>query len=80
VPIVIAELHAGVADADQAFSGPEKAYAEHALSMVDLNVDPMVDPVRSDPEIYRLTAARRIPDINANATKRWIIPMAVLLT
>ncbi len=47
-PIVIAKLHARVADADQAFYWLEKAYAEHAPSMVELKVDPMLDPLRSD--------------------------------
>ena len=53
-PIVIAKLHARIADADQAFYWLEKAYAEHAPSMVELKVDPMLDPLRSDPRYIDL--------------------------
>jgi TolB-like protein/DNA-binding winged helix-turn-helix (wHTH) protein/Tfp pilus assembly protein PilF len=53
-PIVIAKLHARIADADQAFYWLEKAYAEHAPSMIDLKVDPVLDPLRSDPRYIDL--------------------------
>jgi hypothetical protein len=36
-------------DFNQAFGWLEKAYAEHAIHLVDLKVDPRIDELRADP-------------------------------
>jgi TolB-like protein/Tfp pilus assembly protein PilF len=50
--------YAGLGDKEQAFAWLEKAYQERRDLMTVLNVDPLVDPLRSDPRFQDL--ARRV--------------------
>jgi TolB-like protein/Flp pilus assembly protein TadD len=54
----IGMLHAGLGDADAAFSWLERAYQERADGLTLLNADPMADSIRNDPRFAPL--ARRI--------------------
>ncbi len=47
-------LHAGLGDKDQALAWLEKAYEERADGLTWLNVEPMLDEVRSDPRFRNL--------------------------
>ena len=53
-PYFLASIHVALGDNDMAFSWLEKAYEQHDLYLVRLKVDPMIDPVRSDPRFERL--------------------------
>jgi len=53
-PTAIAVVHIGLGDWDQAFEWLEKAYRERSNSMVYLRVDPLFDPLRSDPRFVDL--------------------------
>jgi len=46
--------YAGLGDKEQAFAWLEKAYQERRDLMVALNIDPLVDPLRSDPRFQDL--------------------------
>jgi hypothetical protein len=46
--------YAGLADTEQAFAWLEKAYQERRDLMALLNLDPFVDPLRSDPRFADL--------------------------
>ncbi len=46
--------YAGLGDKEQAFAWLEKAYQERRDLMVVLNIDPLVDPLRSDPRFRDL--------------------------
>ncbi len=52
----IAILHAGMGQADDAFEWLEKAYAERADGLTLINVEPMVDGLRSDPRFQRFVS------------------------
>ena len=47
--------YAGLGDKDQAFAWLETSYRERRDRMVWLNVDPLLDPLRSDPRFRDLT-------------------------
>ena len=44
----IAMIYTGLGDIDQAFNWLEKAVEEHSYLLIYLNVDPILDPLRSD--------------------------------
>ncbi len=46
--------YVGTGDWDQAFAWLQKAYAEHSNSLATLRVDPIYDPLRSDPRFQAL--------------------------
>jgi pentatricopeptide repeat protein len=46
--------YAGLGDKEQAFAWLEKAYQERRARMYLLNVDPLLDPLRSDPRFQDL--------------------------
>jgi serine/threonine protein kinase/Tfp pilus assembly protein PilF len=48
-PYDIAVIHAGLGDLDEAFRWLDKAYREGVEWMIFTNVDPRLDPLRSDP-------------------------------
>ncbi len=55
----IAVIHAGLGDKDEAFAWLQKAYDDRDSSwLVDLNVDPRFEPLRSDARFVELV--RRI--------------------
>ncbi|HLJ89070.1 MAG TPA: hypothetical protein VKZ53_19775 [Candidatus Angelobacter sp.] len=47
-------LHAGLGNPEQALQWLEKAYEERADGLTWLNVEPMLDPLRSDPRFQKL--------------------------
>ena len=49
-----------VGDKDRAFECLEKGYAEHANPMAGLKLDPMYDPLRSDPRFQDLLRRVRL--------------------
>jgi TolB-like protein/class 3 adenylate cyclase len=53
-PYFIALIYVGLNDKDQAFVWLEKAFAEHSSGMTYLKVEPMFDPIRSDPRFQDL--------------------------
>jgi TolB-like protein/DNA-binding winged helix-turn-helix (wHTH) protein/Tfp pilus assembly protein PilF len=46
--------HIGMGNQDQAFAYLEKAYGQHSSAPIALKVDPMYDPLRSDPRFQQL--------------------------
>jgi hypothetical protein len=53
-PYLIAKIHAGLGEKDEAFVWLEKAYEERDERMVMLKVDPHVDSLRRDPRFQDL--------------------------
>ena len=53
-PYFIALIYVGLNDKDEAFDWLEKAFAERSAGMVYLKVEPMFDPIRSDPRFQGL--------------------------
>src|SRR5882762_7492026 len=51
-PILIA--YVGIGDKDEAFAWLEKAYSQHSNVLTSLKVDPIFDPLRSDPHFQDL--------------------------
>ncbi len=45
----IARFYTGLGDKDQAFNWLEKAYDEHAYTLVLLKIDPWFDSLHNDP-------------------------------
>ena len=53
--------YAGLGDKDQAFAWLESSYQERRDRMVWLNVDPLLDPLRSDPRFHDLVHRMGLP-------------------
>jgi eukaryotic-like serine/threonine-protein kinase len=53
-PMDMAYVEIGLGNKDQAFAWMEKAYEERSRSLVALKVDPLLDPLRSDPRFQNL--------------------------
>jgi TolB-like protein/Tfp pilus assembly protein PilF len=53
--------YAGLGDKEQAFAWLEKAYQERRDLMIALNIDPLVDPLRSDPRFQDLVRRVGLP-------------------
>ena len=51
-----AAIHVGLGETDEAFRLLELTYQERVDRLVYLNVDPMADPLRSDPRFVQLMA------------------------
>jgi tetratricopeptide (TPR) repeat protein len=56
-----AVIYLGLGDKDQAFALLEKAYQERSSSLLDLKVDPLWDPLRSDPRFADLLRRVGLP-------------------
>ena len=54
--IYLAAMYLGLGDKDKAFHYLDAAYQERIDRLVYLNVDPMADPIRSDPRFAQLMA------------------------
>jgi TolB-like protein/Flp pilus assembly protein TadD len=53
-PAAIALAYVGMDNKDQAFAWLQKAYSEHSNVLTALKVDPIYDPLRSDPRFQEL--------------------------
>ncbi len=60
-PLIFAELYAAVGQKDQAFAWLERAYTSHDGGMIDLKVEPWLDPLRSDPRYQDLLRRVGLP-------------------
>jgi hypothetical protein len=47
-------IHVGLGDHDEAFSSLNRAFEERSLWLGYMNVEPQLDPVRSDPRFQHL--------------------------
>lgn len=56
-PYRLASVYAGLGEKDEAFAYLQKAYEERGLHVGNLNVDPMMDSLRSDPRFQELLRA-----------------------
>ena len=53
-PIVLAGAYVGMGNNDQALPWLDSAYTQHSNALTTLKVDPMYDPLRSDPRFQNL--------------------------
>jgi TolB-like protein/DNA-binding winged helix-turn-helix (wHTH) protein/Tfp pilus assembly protein PilF len=53
-PAAIALAYVGMDNKDEAFAWLQKAYSEHSNAITTLKVDPIYDPLRSDPRFQEL--------------------------
>jgi TolB-like protein/DNA-binding winged helix-turn-helix (wHTH) protein/Tfp pilus assembly protein PilF len=60
-PYSLALVHAGLGDRDQALAWLDKAYADRSDYMVYLGLEPMLDPLRSDPRFAALVRRVGLP-------------------
>jgi hypothetical protein len=51
---MLALAYAGMNNKDEAFVWLQKAYSEHSNAVTTLKVDPIYDPLRSDPRFQDL--------------------------
>jgi tetratricopeptide (TPR) repeat protein len=60
-PTIIAKNYAGFGDRQQALQWLEKAYAERDADLIYLRVEPMYDPLRSDPGFQAIVHRMNFP-------------------
>ncbi len=53
-PAAIALAYVGMGNKDEAFAWLQRAYSERSNALTALNVDPIYDPLRSDPRFQDL--------------------------
>jgi eukaryotic-like serine/threonine-protein kinase len=61
-PYSIAQAYMRIEDREKAIAWLEKAYEEHDSAMVSLGVEPMFDPLRSDPRFKEILRRMKLPD------------------
>jgi DNA-binding winged helix-turn-helix (wHTH) protein/TolB-like protein/Flp pilus assembly protein TadD len=59
-PYDIALVYCGLNETDEAFKWLEKAYADHSTEMIYFKVDPMLEPLRSDPRYQVILQRMRL--------------------
>ena len=59
-PYDVAIIYVGLRDKENAFQQLEKAYDDRAGWMINLNVDPIFDPIRSDPRFIDLVRRMKL--------------------
>jgi hypothetical protein len=57
----IALVYVGLGDRDRAFQWLQNSYAEHAADLVEINDDPEMEPLRSDPRFQNLLRSVNYP-------------------
>ncbi|HEV2663533.1 MAG TPA: tetratricopeptide repeat protein, partial [Blastocatellia bacterium] len=60
-PVAMILVYIGLGDKDRAFAWLEKAYQERSNFMAYIKVEPMADPLRSDPRFDDLLRRMRLP-------------------
>ncbi len=60
-PLTLADRYVQLGDKEQAIAWLEKAYQEHAMGLQSLKMDPMYDPLRSDPRFQDLLRRLHFP-------------------
>jgi serine/threonine protein kinase/tetratricopeptide (TPR) repeat protein len=60
-PYLMALIYTGLGEKDQAFEWLEKAYEERSVNLIWLNVEPIFDPLRSDPRFANLVQRIGLP-------------------
>jgi TolB-like protein/DNA-binding winged helix-turn-helix (wHTH) protein len=60
-PYQIAHIYTALGDFDQAFAWLEKAYAARSMALIELKVDPRLDPLRSDPRFQDVLRRMNFP-------------------
>ena len=60
-PFFIASIYIGLGEKDRAFEWLEKAYQERSTHLVNLKVQPVFDPIRTDPRFADLLRRVGIP-------------------
>ena len=63
-PFPLAVAYTGLGDKDRAFAALEKAYEERSWGMGTLRVNPVFDPIRSDPRFAALLRRVNLPPEN----------------
>ena len=62
--------YAGLGDKEQAFAWLERAYQERRDPMTTLNIEPLVDPLRSDPRFQDLVRRIGLPPLSSPSRLR----------
>ena len=60
--MTIAGIYIGLGDNDNAINWLEKAFEEQSSLLLLLNIDPIYDPLRSDPRFQDLVDRMNFPD------------------
>jgi TolB-like protein len=60
-PIYIVRIYCGLGDKDQALAWLRKAYDEHSDHVLSIGVDPVYDPLRSDPRFIEILRGIGLP-------------------
>ncbi len=60
-PTWVAVIHIGLGESDQAFDWLQRAYEDRSAWLVNLKVDPLFDPIRSDPKFVDLVRRVGLP-------------------
>ena len=68
-PYFMVELQAGLGHTDTVFEWLERCYTDHAPHMIFLNVEPKLDPLRSDPRFGNLLRRMNLPTGSGIKTK-----------
>jgi len=58
----LADIYVGLGEYEEALALLERAYEEHSIMLVWLKVDPLYDPLRSDPRFQDLLRRLNFPD------------------
>ena len=57
----IAQVHARLGNIDEAFRWLDRAYDQHDNGLLGLQIDPLIEPLRTDPRYQALRARMRYP-------------------
>jgi hypothetical protein len=61
-PAPLARAHMGMGHREEALRWLEKAYDQHSSGIVTLKVEPIYDPVRSDPRFTEIIRKMQFPE------------------
>ena len=60
-PYILAYIHVALGEKDEAFALLNKAYQQRSSDIIDLKVDPQLDPLRSGPRFAELMDRMKLP-------------------